>query len=277
MIVPSSTLLVRRAERCLFLAAASAMLFGFSGPAALAANQDEIQVYDDSINKPGEFGLEIHVNATPAGGAPPSYPGEITDEHGARFTTEFSYGVTRDVELGLYLDFQQDGEGTYYFVGPKYRLKWLPLHPDENGGWFGGANWELATVPPRFEQAKDVLELRGIVGYKADDWIFVVNPVFDWNLGNGLGSPDPEFTASFKYTHKVVEGLSAGIEYYGDIGKLAHASPLDQQDQRLYAVADIDAGPWAFNIGIGRGFTAGADTWTVKAIIEVPIEEMFKK
>ena len=34
---------------------------------ARAVLPDEIQVYDDSINKPGEFGLELHLNATPAG------------------------------------------------------------------------------------------------------------------------------------------------------------------------------------------------------------------
>jgi hypothetical protein len=31
-------------------------------------------------------------------------------------------------------------------------------------------------------------------------------------------SQDAEFTASFKETHKVIEGLSAGIEYDGDLG-----------------------------------------------------------
>jgi hypothetical protein len=263
--------------RTALIAAAFTFASGPSSERLRAANQDEIQVYDDSINKPGQFGLEIHLNATPAGRTQPDYPGEITNEHGVRFTPEFSYGLTRDLEAGFYLDTQRDGEGTYYFVGPKWRLKWLPLHPDDHGGWFAGTNWEYSRVGQRFSQSQSVLELRTIAGYKADDWIFVINPVFDWSLSNGLASPDPDFTASFKFTHKVAEGLSAGVEYYGDIGKLGHVSPLDRQDQRLYLVADIDTKPWAFNIGIGRGFTQGADAWTVKAIVEVPVEEMFKK
>jgi len=32
-----------------------------------AALSDEIQVYTDDINAPGEFGLELHVNTTPKG------------------------------------------------------------------------------------------------------------------------------------------------------------------------------------------------------------------
>ena len=51
---------------------------------AWPANQDEIQVYDDTIDKPGEFGLEIHTNATPLERAYQLYPGEIANDHGFR-------------------------------------------------------------------------------------------------------------------------------------------------------------------------------------------------
>ncbi|MFX5907318.1 hypothetical protein ABTE61_19155, partial [Acinetobacter baumannii] len=62
-------------------------------PAAYAAQQDEIQVYTDDINKKGEVGLEVHLNTTPQGRTKPDYPGEITNNHGFRFTPEFSYGL----------------------------------------------------------------------------------------------------------------------------------------------------------------------------------------
>src|SRR5271165_3489724 len=178
---------------------------------SLAANQDEIQVYDYTINKPGEFGLEIHLNTTPEGRAFLNYPGEITDNHGFRYTYEFSYGITKDIEAGLYLDTQTDGNGTFYLAAEKYRLKWLPLQIDEKtGGWFAGMNWEYSTEGRQFSQSPRVLELRGIMGWKNEDWLFAVNPVWDWNLSTGYASFDADFTASFKLTHKVIEGLSAG-------------------------------------------------------------------
>lgn len=45
---------------------------------AAAALVDEIQVYTDDINTPGEFGVELHVNTFPHGRKTPDYPGEVT-------------------------------------------------------------------------------------------------------------------------------------------------------------------------------------------------------
>ena len=36
-------------------------------------------------------------------------------------------------------------------------------------------------------------------------------------------------------------------------------------------------GFWVFLACLAGVFTAGADAWTVKAIVEVPVEELFKK
>ena len=104
--------------RSLLGAIALLAALGTSKP-AISAQQDEIQVYTDDINKRGEFGLEWHLNTTPQGRTTPDYPGEITNHHGFRFTPEFSYGLTSDVELGLYLPMLIDGSGDYHFVGVK--------------------------------------------------------------------------------------------------------------------------------------------------------------
>src|SRR5438309_8658327 len=78
---------------------------------------DEIQVYTDDINAPGEFGLELHVNTTPKGRSTPDYPGEVTPQHGWRFTPEFSYGIAKDWEAGLYLPVSRDERGNTRAAG----------------------------------------------------------------------------------------------------------------------------------------------------------------
>ena len=47
---------------------------------------DEIQVYTDDINKPGDFGLELHVNTTPKGRKTPDYAGDSPPNHGLRLS-----------------------------------------------------------------------------------------------------------------------------------------------------------------------------------------------
>src|SRR3974390_1523492 len=96
---------------------------------APAALPDEIQVYTNDINKPHEFGLELHVNTTPSGRSTPDYPGESPPYHGVRLTPEFSYGLTEDFEAGLYLPTVLDADGRYTLAGFKLRLKWLPGKP----------------------------------------------------------------------------------------------------------------------------------------------------
>ena len=111
---------------------------------------DEIQVYTDEINAPGEKGLELHINATPKGRRIASYPGELVPNGGMRITPEFSYGLTETLEAGLYLPFATNANLAPYFGGPKFRLKWLPIHGGE--GFYAGLNAELSSVARKFEE-----------------------------------------------------------------------------------------------------------------------------
>jgi hypothetical protein len=141
---------------------------------------DEIQVYDDSINHPGQWGLELHLNRTPDGRSTPDYPGEIAPDHGNRATMEWSYGVTDTLEAGLYLPFLSDAAGTTYFVGPRVRAKWIPVRPEEDkSGAFLGLNIEVSAVNRRLEDGRPAVEFRGILGYRDPEWLIAFNPVLE--------------------------------------------------------------------------------------------------
>ena len=94
---------------------------------AHAALSDEIQVYTDDINAPGEFGLELHVNTTPRGRSTPDYRGEVVPNHGLRVTPEFSYGLTETWEAGLYIPTNRESSGNFSIAGAKLRLKGQPI------------------------------------------------------------------------------------------------------------------------------------------------------
>ena len=252
-------------RRCL----AAAALFALFARSAAAVLPDEIQVYTDGINAPGEFGLELHVNTTPSGRRTPDFPNEVTPHHGLRVTPEFSWGLTKTLEAGLYLPVTRDAEGRVLFGGPKLRLKWLPLRPGEGaGGWFAGANAEYSWLNRNFEPETRRFELRPIVGWRNADWLLAVNPVLDWALNGPQHGGRPEFSPSFKAARTVAEGLALGLEYYTGLGPLGRPAPGDQQPRTLYVAMELDRGPVPLHFAIGRGLNDAADKWTVKAIFE---------
>ncbi len=249
------------------------IVLGCAGLPVQAAMIDEIQVYNDDINQPGEFGLELHVNTTPKGRSAPDFPGEITPRHGLRTTAEFSYGLSRTIEAGAYLPYARDAEGTTHFAGPKLRLKWLPLQPGEDGvGWFLGGNVEYAWVAPAFEQSRNSFELRPIVGYRSKDWLLAANPILNWAMAGPERDGKPGFVPSVKIARRATSSIALGAEYYADLGKLNHMLPHAEQAHTLYFALDYDRKPWVFNVGIGRGLTGATDRWTLKTIIEFPFD-----
>ena len=239
---------------------------------ASAELSDEIQVYTDEINAPGEFGLELHLNTTPRGRRTADYPGEVTPHHGWRITPEFSYGLSKDWEAGVYLPMSRDANGNTLLAGAKLRLKWLPLRPEEGGtGWFFGANGELSRLKKQFSESRTSAELRLMSGWRNADWLLALNPVFGWNLSDGLRSSTADVSMGAKVARSIAKDLALGVEYYADLGSTKRVRFSSQQAQVLYATADTRVAGFDVNFGIGRGLNSAADAWTVKAILGFPL------
>lgn len=245
---------MRRFALALALAAAAGV--------AHAALPDEIQVYTDDLEAPGERGIELHVNTTPSGRTAPLYRGEVVPQHGLRVTPEISRGLAPHWDWGLYLPFVRASDGADFFAGPRLRLKWLPLRPPEGAaGSFAGMNWEVSFVQQRFEEARRTLEIRPILGQRSADWLFSFNPIIDTDLA-GSDRGVLTFAPAAKLARSIGHERALGLEYYGDMGRLSHFSPRAEQSHTLYAVFDSEK----LNFGIGRGLTGASDRWTIKAI-----------
>ena len=238
---------------------------------AQAALPDEIQVYDDGINAPGTFGLELHLNVTPSADGAPGYPGEITSVHGFRHTLEPSYAINEQVEVGMYLPFDYTADGHERFAGPRARLKYIARQATARDPWFYGVNFELSHVKAAFEDVQDLLEVRPIVGWRAQGWAVSVNPVVGLPLKPGHRAGGPDFSPAFKVAREVDEGVMMGVEYYAEVGQFSSLLPYSRQSHTLFLAVDVDRKPFVFNLGLGRALTAPADRWTLKAIFELPI------
>ena len=235
-----------------------------------ASLQDEIQVYTDDINAPGEWGVEMHMNSTPKGISQPSYSGEIMNHHGLRLTPEISYGLTKALEAGLYIPLVRGSDGKLYAAGGKVRLKWLPLQAADSGGFFGGINVELSQVKPQFSQSAQSVEMRNILGWKNSQWLVAVNPIFGWDVSPGYTHHSPEFTLATKVARSVTESVALGFEYYNGRGRVNDTLASSLQDKTMFLVMDYEGKSFNFNFGVGKGITSASDTWTIKGIVDVP-------
>ena len=250
-------------------AGAAALLAAHYGETACADIPDEIQVYDDGLNAPGVFGLEIHTNHSFGGNATPAYPDAILSANATRYTAEFSYGLSSHFEAGMYLDFVSPEYQPVQFAGPKLRLKWIG-QAAEQGGVFYGLNLELGYLKRAADAGHPSGELRPIVGLRTQNWVAILNPILDFSLGSAAATRTPVFAPAFKLGRRIADGVLVGPELYREVGPLNHFYPGRRQATELFLALDVERGWLPFNLGIGRGWD-GADTWIVKAIFEVPV------
>ncbi len=239
------------------------------GSDALAA-PDEIEVYTEEMNAQGEFGLEQHLNYVIKGTQTPDYPGQMTSHHVMQITPEFSYGITRNLEVGFYLPFALTPGGDAFINALRVRLKYIAPRRDDEPVFYG-LNVELSRDSSRTSDSISVMELRPIIGYRDVRWLVSFNPILNMGLAANV-SRQPQFEPALKLTHSMGESVRGGLEYYGAYGSLNHPLPGNQRAHTVFAVADVATRGFDFNFGIGRGFVNAGDTWVIKAIVELPLE-----
>ena len=236
-----------------------------------AVLQDEIQVYDDEINAKGEQSLELHLNNTPRGVQTPSYPGEVMNNNNTRITPEYAYGLGHDLEAGLYIN-SVVNNSTWNYAGAKVRMKWLPYNEEKGDPVFAGVNIELSNTLPQYEQSRYNSEARFILGKHIDEWLFVINPIFDQQLSQPYVHQGPDFNTAIRISREVAPEWSVGTEFYSNYNQIG-SGPISYPNtqQLVFLKVYCDGGPLPFQAGIGKGFTNSSDTLTVMAILSIPL------
>jgi len=236
-----------------------------------AVLQDEIQVYDDEINAKGEQSLELHLNNTPRGVQTPSYPGEVMNNNNTRITPEYAYGLGHDLEAGLYIN-SVVNNSTWNYAGAKVRMKWLPYNEEKGDPVFAGVNIELSNTLPQYEQSRYNSEARFILGKHIDEWLFVINPIFDQQLSQPYVHQGPDFNTAIRISREIVPEWSVGTEFYSNFNQIG-SGPISYPNtqQLVFLKVYCDGGPLPFQAGVGKGFTNSSDTLTVMAILSIPL------
>jgi len=253
----------RRAITCL------ATAFGLMAAGAARAADEEIQVYMNEINAPGQPGLDLHVNDVASGDATPDYPGGQSSLHRVRFTPEFSYSLDDHFELGAYLPLTTlDASGRLRADGWKVRVKWLGKHAER--GFYYGINYEVGRVDYGLDRNPWNNEIKLIGGWEGTKWIIGANANVDFALSGPARTP-ADVQLATKVGYKLKEDTTIGLETYNGVGTIRTIGNFSGSDQSTFIALDTKIGRWNFNAGVGKGYGTSKDDVIVKFIIGVPI------
>jgi hypothetical protein len=240
----------------------AAALLASSARPAQAIDAFEIQVYDGTANRPGAPGLELHVNHVLSGAATATPP-ELPANHRTTLTLEPSFGVLDFWELGAYLQTALRRNGEFEYAGFKLRSKFV-TKPGWDERFRLGANFEFSVMPPRYDRNRYGSELRPIVAWENEHWLFAANPILSLSFASRAARRGPEFEPCLLAQRKLGP-IAIGLEYFAGLGPITAFVPWSQQDQYLFETIDLISVPrWEVNVGIGEGLSAASDDWVGK-------------
>jgi hypothetical protein len=247
------------------LAAAAFALLSFA-PRARAADPFEIQVYDGTANAPWQPGLELHAN-TVASGLKDAEPPEVAPHGQTHLTLEPSLGITPWWELGAYVQTAIVPRSGYEWAGAKLRSKFVTPP-----GWHEhlrlGANLELSLLPGRFDRDRWGSELRPIVAWENERFLFAANFNVSTPLAGEGWKKGPAFEPNGMAIAKIADALGLGFEYYTGLGPIAAMPPLREQEHYLYeAVHLLAIDRLELSIGVGEGLTHASNPLVLKTIV----------
>lgn len=239
-----------------------ALLFA---PAAGAVDSYEIQVYDGTANPPGAPGAELHVNTVSSGRRTAVAP-ELAPNRQTHLTLEPSFGVTPFWEVGAYLQTTLRPDGVFTYAGAKLRSKFV-TDPGWDPHWRLGVNLELSLLPEAYDRDRWGTETRPIAAWEDDRWLFALNPILDTSLAGSGADEGPSFEPALMAKIKILGKVALGLEYYANLGPVAHPAPLRGQEHYLYEVVDLlGIERVELDLGVGEGLTASSNGFVVKLI-----------
>lgn len=235
-------------------------------PLFLAAQTDEIQVYDAAIAEPGVFNLMIHMNFTPIGRTIPVFPGAIIANDSFQTTAEWAYGVTPWFEQGLYLPVTSPSTSNRGSTADGFKIRELFVRPHaDDHKFFYGVNFEFSVNRRYWEERTFTSEIRPIVGLHLKPWDFIFNPILDTDYTGGV--KNLQFNPATRVAYNFNDRWAVAAEEYDGFGALQDFVPVSQQFHEVWAVMDHNSKIVNIEAGLGVGYTAGADRLTFKLML----------
>ncbi|MBS0521895.1 MAG: hypothetical protein JSR90_24585, partial [Proteobacteria bacterium] len=147
--------------------------------------------------------------------------------------------------------------------GIKLRHLFVSPHAEQRT-FFYGLNFEWSYVTPSFSPNPVGLEVRPILGVRDRGWEFIVNPIYDVEIGP---QPTSSFAPAARLAHEIADDTWIGVEYYTDLGPLGDFPTPNDRQHNLFGVVDFKWAGFDIDLGAGFGLTGSSDGVVAKTII----------
>src|SRR5262249_33297119 len=128
-------------------------------------------------------------------------------------------------------------------------------------------NLEVSWLPEDFDRDRWGTEVRPIVAWENETWLFAVNPILDTSLGGPGSREGPSFEPALMAKFKVDGKFDVGFEYYANLGPVVGPVPWSEQEHYLFEAFDLlSVERFELNAGIGEGLSAGSNGLVLKMI-----------
>lgn len=222
----------------------------------------DLTVYSDEMSAPGETEIEARFSLAKPRSASVS-TGLVTQA-----LTEINYGIAKGWEIGIQIPAVYSNSERK-LAGFAFELQYVAPH-DKSSGWYWGFRSEIGRTLSLYEDDTALsIELNPIVGFRGNNYHFVLNTSVDKALSGKETST--RFHPSAKLSTHVTAADELGVEYYGYWGPVNQFHAPERRDETLYFVWDKRTFFGRLNLGLGqalRPMLGSADKWVAKVGIQ---------
>lgn len=241
-------------------------LFLLLSASAFAQGNYEIQVYPSETVAPDSLMVEVHSNYT-VDGQKTIVDGTQPTNHAEHETLELTQGLTDWAEVGFYVFTSETYSNGVQWVGDHIRPR-VRVPPSWHWPVGVSLSTEIGYQRATFSADTWTWEIRPIIDKTQGRWYWSINPALERSWHGPSVNQGLEFSPNVKVSYDITKKVAGGVEYYGAFGDLRNFDTLHNQQQQIFAAADLNVSPkWEFNFGVGIGPTASTDRWIVKGIV----------
>jgi hypothetical protein len=226
----------------------------------------EIQIYSVDTAPRGHLTLELHSNTVTTATGQAAHA--AMNPYQVHETLEATYGLFEHIELGQYLATAKLSNGEYEYAGSRTKCHFGINDPEKSPVAFGG-NIELDYMRRAAEENPFGLEVRPIIESRLRRFDIIANLAFEKPFSGPGTHQGVQFDPSgeIMYDH-LFSWVSPAIEYYGDMGALAHLPDVQYQQHFLVPAVNLELDPrLEINLGVGFGLTRASNGVFLKSIL----------